>query len=174
MLLRSWRFVTVMFAALTMSMSLCHWMEMPAKMALNWPGFIVVQSMQNPFLNFEVLLEVISILGVVGLMVFTRKRKQAFVFAGIGAICLVLSLLIWQIGIAPINDLWDTSSIVVPPLNWETWRSQWQVLNILRALLQIVGFGVVTLSVVIDTPREFGANEVREGWHRDKHASRAA
>ncbi len=32
MLVRNWRFVTIMLAALTMGMALCHLLEMPAKM----------------------------------------------------------------------------------------------------------------------------------------------
>ncbi len=156
MLLRTWRFVTLIVTALSLGMAFCHVMELPAKM--RYDGQLYARVNNSLYLTFGtapgIAIEIGSILAAVGLAFLVRKRRPAFPLTLAGAICLIVAQAIWWVFIFPVNAeirTWTAASI---PADWTRLRDQWEYSHAARFVLQLVGLGALLLSVLRESPVE--------------------
>ena len=153
MLLRTWRFITLILAALSMGMAFCHTLELPAKMqydAVLWTT--INQSLYWQFGSLPgIFSEVGAVLAAIALTVLVRKHRPVFNWTLIGAVFLALSLVVWFMFVAPMNAefaQWTVDSI---PANWRQVRNQWEYSHAIRFILQLVGFSALLISILVET-----------------------
>jgi hypothetical protein len=99
------RFVSLLLVALIFGLALCHVMEIPGKLRLNGPEWLVVQ--QNLYITFGApigaAIEVASIVATWLLVVLVRKRRPASHWTVAAAICVSAGLAEWFAVVAPMN-----------------------------------------------------------------------
>lgn len=153
MLLKTWRFTTLILAALSMGMAFCHALELPAKMqydAVLWTT--INQSLYWQFGSFPgIFSEMGAILAAIGLTVLVRKRRPTSCWTLTGAALLTLAFVVWFMFVAPMNAefaQWTVDSI---PANWRQVRNQWEYSHAIRFVLQLLGFSALLISVLVET-----------------------
>jgi hypothetical protein len=153
MFLRTWRFITLILAALDMGMAFCHALELPAKM--NYPPSLYVAVQHTLYQAFGTIpgasVEIGAILSAVVLVFLVRKRRPAFQLTLAGALLLsVAFFVVWIMFVAPVNAeiaKWTVES--VPP-DWTRWRDQWEYSHATRFVLQLIGFGTLVLGLLLE------------------------
>ncbi|MBW4534359.1 MAG: DUF1772 domain-containing protein [Pleurocapsa minor HA4230-MV1] len=155
MFVRTWRFITIILAALSMGMAFCHTLELPAKM--NYPASLyltIQQSLYRQFGSFPgIFSEVGAIVCAIALTFLVRQRRLAFKWTLAGATFLALALVVWFSFVAPMNAefaQWTVDSI---PADWTQGRNQWGYSHATRFVLQLIGFSALLFSVLVETSK---------------------
>lgn len=152
MVLKTWRLMTLILAALSMGMAFCHTLELPAKMQYDAALWTTInQSLYQQFGSLPgIFCEVGAVLTAIGLTVLVRKRRPAFYWTLIGAALLALSLIVWFALVAPMNAefaQWTVDSI---PANWMQVRNQWEYTHAGRFVLQLLGLCTLQISLLVE------------------------
>ncbi len=151
--MRKWRFITLLFTALSMGMAFCHTLEMPVKMGYDGSLWTTVnQSLYRLFGTVGAFVEVGAIILAAVLSFLVRKRRPAFQLTLTGTVFLALALLVWFVFTAPMNaeiSRWTVGSL---PTDWTRVRNQWEYSHATRFVLQLIGFSALLLSVLLETP----------------------
>jgi predicted PurR-regulated permease PerM len=162
MFLRTWRFITLILAALDMGMAWCHVLELPAKM--NYPASLYVTVQHTLYQQFGslpgIFSEVGAVVAAIVLSFLVRKRRPAFYPTLTGAIFLALALVVWFAFVAPMNAefaKWTVDSI---PANWTQVRNQWEYAHATRFVLQLIGLGALLTSVLVETPINYARDRM--------------
>jgi len=153
MILRTWRFFTIIFASLSMAMAFCHLLQLPPRMSYDGAQWIATQNLYQLFGTVGALIEVGALLFVtiLSLMVWLRPAFQWTLFA---TVCLLAAHAAWWMFIAPVNveiATWTPDTI---PADWMGWRNQWEYTHTVRAILDILGLSALVLSVLVETPSQ--------------------
>jgi hypothetical protein len=68
-------------------------------------------------------------------------------------LCIAAGLAAWFLVVSPANaQMAHWSSVPLPP-NWSEVRRRWEIGHAASAVLDLIGFGALVLSVVVDTPK---------------------
>jgi hypothetical protein len=154
MRLRIWRFTTIYLTALTLSLTFCHLLEMPRKMQYGEGLYMAVQhSLYLYFAWVGAFAEVAAVACLIVLSVSLRKRKAVFRLTLAATICVAAGLAVWFALVSPANVQMAQWNSLPLPANWTEVRRQWEFGHAASAVLDLVGFGALVLSVVIDTPK---------------------
>jgi hypothetical protein len=168
MLLKTWRFVTVVLAALTMAMAFAHLMEMPARMSWDqtlWVGSTVTGGLYKMFGSVGAFINVAALVGLSGLVFLVRKRGAlTFRLTLAAALLYIAAMAAWWAFIFPVNQELATWLTQPVPADWADWRRQWETTHALNALLEIVGFCALLLSIVVETPSDRHAAGHQQGF----------
>jgi Domain of unknown function (DUF1772) len=155
MFVRTWRFITIVLAALSMGMAFCHVLELPAKM--NYPASLYLTIQHSLYWQFGsfpgIFSEIGAIVCAIALTFLVRKRRPAFNWTIIGVNFLTLALVVWFSFVAPMNAefaQWTVDSI---PADWTQVRNQWEYSHTTRFVLQLVGFSALLISILVETPK---------------------
>jgi hypothetical protein len=155
MLVRLWRFCTIILAALSMGMAFSHALELPAKMAYDASLWTRLQhSLYVAYGTVGAVIEVGSVLAAVVLVFLVRDRRPSFRFTVLGATCLAAALVAWLAFVAPMNAAVATWTNDVIPADWTRVRDQWEYAHTARFLLQLIGLSSLVSSVLAETPAE--------------------
>ena len=157
MRLRTWRFVTLTLAALSMGMAWAHAIELGPKMALPESDYILVQGIYQEFGRLGAIIEPAAILAAAILTLQVRGRRLAFRLSLAGAVLLALSFAVWIAFVMPANAelaVWDATGA---PADWQRIRNQWEYAHLARFFLQLGGFCALLLSVLAETPGDEAA-----------------
>src|SRR5262249_19698348 len=106
MSLRTWRFITLMLAALGMTMGAAHVLELPPKMQYDAPMYTAVTS--TLYRLYGVVgggIQVAAILAAAGLSWRVRGHPAGRLTLW-GTLCLGLSLGLWFALVQPVNAAW--------------------------------------------------------------------
>lgn len=150
---RTWRFIALILAALTMGMHLAHALELPPK--LQWePGlYLAVQtSLYGLFGTLGPILEIGALISVAILAFLVRHRRPAFPYTLVSAIMIVFALILWAVVVMSANlqiSQWQAPSAI--PADWTRWRDQWQFGQATIFVLHLIGFSALVGSVVVET-----------------------
>lgn len=161
MLIKTWRFVTLMLTSFSLSLSMAHLLEFPQRMKFDqqlWVRVTVFEGVYNYFGSVGAVFEMGAILTSLVLAFLVRGRATTFYLTLGGAICLILAFVSWLMFVAPANAefaKWLTTPI---PQDWERWRNQWEYTHAINAIIKIIGLSLLTLSVLVETPKK-GANQ---------------
>lgn len=155
MVLRILRFVTILLAALSMSLSVCHLFEMPQRLQFDsdlWVRVTVFANVFRYFGTFGAFFEVGSVVAAIVLVLLVRKRGPGIFYLTLaGAICLGLALVIWLLVVAPVNAELARWLVNPIPPDFDGWRSQWEYGHAVSAVIKIIGFSSLLASVVFET-----------------------
>jgi hypothetical protein len=154
MLLRIWRFAAIYLTALTLSLTFCHLLEMPRKMQYGERLYVAVQhSLYLYFAWVGAFAEVGAVVFLIVLSILLRNRGAVFHLTAAATLCIAAGLAIWFAVVSPANAQMAQWSSVPLPANWANVRRQWEIGHAVSAVLDLVGFGALVLSVVLDTPK---------------------
>jgi hypothetical protein len=130
MLLKTWRFVTVVLAALTMAMAFAHLMEMPARMGWDqtlWVGSTVTGGLYKMFGSVGAFINVAALVGLSGLVFLVRKRSAlTFRLTLAAALLYIAGIAAWWAFVFPVNQELATWLTQPVPADWADWRRQWE------------------------------------------------
>jgi CHASE2 domain-containing sensor protein len=156
MLLRVWRFATVMLAGLTLTMTSAHVLELPQKMQYDAQMYSAVNTtLYRYFAVVGGAYTVSSILAAFVLAFLLRRRRQPFRLTLAGAICLLLAFGSWLILVAPVNNEIAQALATAPenvPLLWMQLRERWEYGHALGFIITLTGFGLLVFSLLIEIP----------------------
>lgn len=102
MFLRTWRWLTLMFVALSLAPALGHLLEMPAKMRYEGPLWLTIsQTLYGAFGTVGGAFEAGAVITTVVLVLLVRRRHPAFGWTLLAALCVLLAHAAFWIWLAP-------------------------------------------------------------------------
>jgi len=155
--IRTWRFITLMLASFSLSLSMTHLLELPQRMRFDqqlWVKVTVFENLYRLFGSVGAVFEITAILTAIGLAFLVRKRGSTFYWTLGGAILLVLAFVSWIMFVAPMNAefaKWLTTPI---PADWTRYRDQWEYAHAVNAFVKIMGLSLLLISVLVETPKK--------------------
>jgi hypothetical protein len=158
MLLRVWRFSTLLLAALALTMESAHVLELPQKMRYDAQMYSAVNTtLYRYFAIIGGVYQVGSIVAAAVLVFLVRKRGPSFGWTLAGALCLLLAFGIWLTIVAPVNgevsEALQTAPASVPAV-WMRLRTRWEYGHAAGFIVQLVGLCALVLSVLVETPKD--------------------
>ncbi len=157
MFLRVWRFVTLLFAALALTMSSAHVLELPQKLDYDAALYTAVNAtMYRYFAIVGGVYTVGSIVSAIVLTILVRRRHAARRWTLAGALALVLGFVTWLMLVEPVNTqiaaALQNSPTTVPAL-WIGFRDRWEYGHATGFIFQLLGLSALIVSVLVETPR---------------------
>jgi hypothetical protein len=157
MLLRGWRLITLLLAALALTMESAHVLELPQKMHYDAQMYSAVNTtLYRYFAIVGGVYQVGSIVAAAILAFLVRKRRPSFEWTLAGALCLLLAFGIWLTIVAPVNGevtkALGTAPASVPAI-WMRLRNQWEYGHAAGFVVQLIGVCMLLLSVLVETPK---------------------
>ena len=154
LVIRTWRLVTILLAALSMGTVLCHLLEMPAKLTYTGALWLtLLQTLYPPlFGKVGAFFEVGAIVSAWILAYLLRLRRSAFIWTVAGALCLLVAHAAFWLWIAPVNSTMAPLTPDTLPADWMTLRDQWEFTHTARAILQFAGLAALICSVLVEVP----------------------
>jgi hypothetical protein len=145
MLIKIWRFITILLTALSLSLSVCHLLEMPQRLKFDaqlWVRVTVFEGIFRYFGSIGALFEVGSVLTAIVLVFLVRKRGRAIFYSTLGgAICLIMALASWFLFVNTANAELARWLVNPIPPDFASWRNQWEYGHAANAFIKIAGFG---------------------------------
>lgn len=156
-MIRAWRFVTMVLAALALTTTSAHVLELPQKMQYDPELYSAVNTtMYRYFGTVGAIYCVGALVAAFVLALLVRKHAAAYRWSLIGALLFLGWFLTWIALVVPVNSLIatarDTSPEALPSL-WTEMRARWEYGHAFGFVLQLLGFCALVLSVLIDTPQ---------------------
>ena len=156
MLVKTWRFITIILSALVTGMALCHALELPAKMQYSASQYIAVQnSLYVAFgpPNIGAIIEFAVPLAAIALAILVRKRRPAFQLTLVAIAFMLLAFpVIFFAFTEPANTIIRNATPESIPANWEQLRNQWEYSHLARFFCHLLGLSALVLSVLVETP----------------------
>jgi hypothetical protein len=156
MLVRYWRFFTLLLTALALTMTSAHVLELPQKLAYGPALYAAVNTtMYRYFALVGGVYTVGSLVAVLVLAVLVRHRSDALRWTAAGLLGLSLALVSWLALVEPVNREVAAALIAAPesvPALWQSLRERWEFGHATGFVLQLLGFAALLASVLVDTP----------------------
>lgn len=157
MLVKSWRFITLILSALVMGMAFCHALEFPAKMQYSAVQYITTQnSLYVAFgpPNIGAVIEVAAPLMTIALAILVRKRYPALQLTLMAIALMLLAFpVIFFAFTEPANQIIRNATPESIPANWEQLRYQWEYSHLARFFCHLGAFSTLVLSILVETPK---------------------
>lgn len=157
MFLRTWRFITIMLAALALTLTSAHVLELPQKMQYDAQMYSAVNTtLYRYFAIVGGVYQVGSIVAAAALAFLVRKHRPSFGWTLAGALCLLLAFGIWLAVVAPVNgEVAETlqSAPQSVPAVWMRLRNRWEYGHAAGFVVQLAGLCALVLSVLVETPK---------------------
>ena len=155
-MLAFWRFVTIVLAALALTMTSAHVLELPQKMAYTAEMYAAVNT--TLYRYFAIIggpYQIGSIVSAAILTMLVRRRPLIFRWALVGTVLLLAAFVSWLILVLPVNRevaaALDASPQAVPAL-WLQLRDRWEYGHATGFVLHLAGFCALVISAVRDVP----------------------
>jgi hypothetical protein len=154
--IKTWQFITLMLASLSLSLSMTHLLEFPQRMQFDqqlWVRVTVFENVYRLFGSIGAAFEITAILTAIVLVFLVRNRGSTFYWTLVGAILLVLAFVSWFVFVAPMNAefaKWLTNPV---PGDWMRYRNQWEYAHAINACIKIIGLSFLTIAVLVQMPK---------------------
>jgi hypothetical protein len=138
------RFFSLLFVALVLAPALAHLLELPNKIGLSREEYLVVQQIYN---GWQLLGIVIygALLSTLALTIMVRHQPKVFALTLAAFLCLLVAHALFWIYTFPANK--ETLYWTVLPENWMALREQWEYSHAAGAILNLIGFILLILSI---------------------------
>ncbi|XYI02361.1 DUF1772 domain-containing protein [Sorangium sp. So ce1128] len=157
-MIRAWRFLTVVLAALALTTTSAHVLELPQKMQYDAELYSAVNTtLYRYFGSVGAIYCMGSLVAAFLLALLVRKHGLAYRWSLLGALLLLGWFLSWIALVFPVNSLIATAAETSPealPALWMKMRARWEYGHAIGFVLQFLGFCALVLSVLIDTPSD--------------------
>lgn len=154
-MVKTWRFLTILLVALLLGLAFAHVLEQPAKMRYDGALYLTLQktlyvAWGPP--NVGGFLEPAAILATLVLTFIVRARRPAvWLTTGAAVALLVAFPVVFFALVHPANAAFRDASVTSIPANWTHLRAQWELGHTIRFVLQMVAFSLLLLSVIFET-----------------------
>jgi hypothetical protein len=141
-----------MLGALSTGLAFSHLMQLPPRMGLDGPTWITTQRLFPLYGSVGSFIEVGAVL-LAGILTYLARTTPAFGWALAGSLRFAAALAAWIVFVAPANAQiaqWTPQSM---PGDWTRWRRQWEYAHAARAVLLIIGLGLIVQSLLAETKR---------------------
>lgn len=140
------RFFSLLFVALVLAPALAHLLELPNKIGLSREEYLVVQQIYN---GWQLLGIVIygALLSTLALTIMVRHQPKVFGLTLAAFLCLLAAHVLFWIYTFPANQ--ETLYWTVLPENWMVLRAQWEYSHAAGAVLNLIAFIMLVLSVLV-------------------------
>jgi Anthrone oxygenase len=164
MLIRTLRFGVIMLTAISMATAFAHLLEMPAKLKFDSSKWLaLLQTLYPPaFGPIGGVAEVGAVVGIVLLAFVVRRRRAAFRWTLLAAVCLISAHACFWILVAPVNAAMLPLTPETLPPDWTRLRDQWEYTHAARAVLQIMALGGLVVSLLVEIPTSRPEGEARD------------
>jgi hypothetical protein len=154
-MLRGWRFMAVLLAALGLSFGAAHVLEMGPKMRYDAELYMAVTS--TLYRLFGLVGSVVQLAAIVVAMVlaFRLRGRESFLPCMLGALALVFSLVLWAALVAPVNAEWARALAAGRAEAIDAYgrlRERWEYGHVVAFLAWLVGFCLLLWGAVRETP----------------------
>jgi hypothetical protein len=139
------QFVALLLNALALVPAGAHLFALANKIGLSAEQYFIVQNIYRGWALFGIVL-FSALLADLVLAISLRGRGTPFVFALVAFVCTALTLVIFFTWTFPANQA--TQNWTAVPANWEQLRRQWEYSHAANALVTLVAYGSVVLSVL--------------------------
>ncbi len=145
MALAAGRFFSLLFTALALAPALAHLLELPNKIGLSRGDYLTVQQTYRGWalLGFVVAGALLSTLV---LTIMVQNQPKALALTLVALLCIVGTQVVFWTFAFPANQ--QTSNWTVLPGNWMTLRTQWEYSHATSAVLNLIAFIALILSVL--------------------------
>ena len=168
MVLKAWRFATLLLAALALTMTSAHVLELPQKLEYGPELYATVNTtLYRYFAIVGGAYTVSATVAAAGLAYLVRRRGKVFRWTLTGAACLVLAFISWLVLVQPVNREIAEALRVAPesvPALWMQLRSRWELGHAVGFVIQLLGYGALLGGALIDTPDRPAIDEARGTW----------
>jgi hypothetical protein len=166
MLLRSWRFLTLMLAVLGLAPGAAHVLELRAKLALDAERYAAVANhLYRDFAPARTLLTFATLAATLLLLLGTRGRR-GFRWGAIAAVLFLGSYLLWVTMVEQIDVTWGSLAAAPPEHVANAYlglRERWEYGQVAAFAVWFAGIAALVLSVLVDTvPPAVAAAEPEE------------
>ena len=154
MLLKTWRFTTVLLTALSAGLSFAHLLELPPRIFYFDVQLWVATTTKGLYALFGTVgafVEVGSILTATVLTLLVRGRSPAFRPTLTGAVLVALAFALWLIFVAPVNAELATWTPTAYPADWSRYRDRWEYAHATNAVIKIAALSSLVLSLIVET-----------------------
>jgi hypothetical protein len=139
------RFLALLFAALALAPALAHLLELPNKIGLSRDEYFTVQQIYSGWALLGIVVFG-ALFSTLALAILVRKRRREFVPALIAFLCIAATQAVFWTFTFPANE--QTANWTVLPENWAALRVQWEYSHAASAVLNLIAFIAVILSVL--------------------------
>jgi hypothetical protein len=164
MVLKTWRFATILLVATLATMTFSHLWQLPTRMSYSpgiWFSTLDLYEQlgpQGPGPSIEVSALFFSLV----LVPMVWHRSPAFGLSLFAALVLLISFAAWWMFVYPLNLQLQTWTDVTIPADWSVYRVRWEYAHAARALCSLIALAALVWSVVVETPEVEDAPAV--GW----------
>lgn len=141
------RFLSLLFVALTLAPSMAHLLELPNKIGMSREDYLTVQQIYRGWalLGLVILGALLSTL-VLSVMLWKRSKNVSLVLTAF--LCLLAAHVLFWIYTYPANS--ETQNWTILPDHWTDLRRQWEYSHAAGAILNLIAFIALILSVLAD------------------------
>lgn len=170
-MLRTWRFITLLLAALGLVMGGAHALELLPKMQYDAKMYAAVTSTLYRYYGLVGgPLQVAAIVAAI-LLSYLVRGQPSFRLTLFGTLVLVLSLVLWFTLVAPVNAEWSRVIKSGPesvPLAYQRLCPRWEYGHVAAFIAWLIGFSLLLFSVLKETSTtrsdgQYGSSRGRPG-----------
>jgi len=140
------RFFSLLFVALILAPSMAHLLELPNKIGLSHEEYLVVQQIYSGWALLGIVVAG-ALLSTLVLTIMVRRQPRVFALTLAAFLCALAAHVAFWTFTFPANR--ETSNWTVLPENWMTLRAQWEYSHAAGAVLNLVAFIMLVLSVLV-------------------------
>jgi hypothetical protein len=158
MVLKLWRFATIVLCALLVTLGFGHLWQLAPRMAYDAPMWFVTLDLYEQFgpAGPGPVIEVGALFTTAVLAVMVRSRAPAYGLTVLAAGALGLGMAIWWAVVFPVDEAMAGWTLETIPPDWTALRARWEYAHAARAILSFLSLGAFTWSVILETPSAVG------------------
>jgi hypothetical protein len=157
MFLKVARFIDLLLVALTLGLTFCHALEIFGKMQLSSAEWLAVQQhLYNAFGPVGGMIELLSVVMTWTVFAMVLRRRPAKTLTLIASLCVTAALIVWFATVRPMNTVFNGWTAATMPVDWRTYRNQWETGHAVSAALFAVAFCGLVAALLAEIP-EAGA-----------------
>ena len=158
--IRIFRFFTIMFAALSLTLTSAHVLELPQKLAYSAQMYSAVNTtLYRYFAIVGGIYTIGAIVAAGALAYLVRRHRTSFRWTLSGVFCLLFALGTWLAFVVPVNSAIADALKSAPesvPAMWMQLRERWEYGHAAGFVITLVGFGLLVTSILVDTRKDDG------------------
>lgn len=145
MSLKLLQFLAVLLTALALVPGGAHLFALPNKIGLPQESYFTVQAIYRGWALFGFVF-IPALFANATLAIMLRHQRWPFRLALAASLCIAAMLVLFFVWTEPANQV--TNSWTFAPANWDELRMQWEYSHAVNAVLILMAFCAVTLSVL--------------------------
>jgi hypothetical protein len=153
---KSLRVFSLVVAALSLTMTSAHVLELPQKLSFSASTYALVNgTLYRWFAIVGGIYTVVAIAAAWALTWAARRVPSAFAWACAGAALLSLGFVSWLTLVMPVNNAIGRASLTTPealPSLWIELRGRWEYGHLIGFVLDLLGFCSLAVAAVADAP----------------------